>query len=88
MNILGKQYTIKTLDWQPISLDRDIGISVDTIFGSMRVEREHGGQYEWSYCFDEYYDEDSGYVDSETEAVNYLESLYYSRLLHALEEID
>jgi hypothetical protein len=30
-----------------------------TVLGTMDVRERESGEYRWSYCFDEYYDEDS-----------------------------
>lgn len=76
-------YKIRPLKWELSSANWQ---TASTVFGSIRIEHEHG-QWKWSYCFDEYYDEDSFLCDSEKEAKQKAEEFYLSKLKDALIEL-
>ena len=68
-------YAIKRLEWKPCCG----GFLAKTIFGTIRVFRE-----EWSYCFDEYYDEGSEICHGIDDGKIKAEQFYLSRILPAL----
>lgn len=78
-----KTYKVSPLKWE---LSSDNWQTASTIFGSIYIKYEYG-QWKWSYCFDEYYDEDSFLCDSEKEAKQKAEEFYLSRLENALIEL-
>lgn len=60
-----QHFVITPFEWDQNGPDEDGDIFCDaqTPFGSYRVELL-AGVFKWSYCFDEYYDEDSTECES------------------------
>lgn len=90
-----KKYTIKPLVWEEYTLHNLKRCNLQTIFCNFYVEErieerlklEHK-VIKWSYCVEEYYDEDSGYCDSLEEGKSICEKEFMNRLLPALKEIE
>lgn len=81
-------YKIRPLVWESYVLSDGVSkmLTTQTIWGSMRVEHEDGC-VKWSYCFDEYYDEDDYRCESIEDGKQKAEAFYLSRLKDALIEL-
>jgi len=76
---MSKTYRIKPLDWNE---DRFGGLSAQTPFGALRVfcHDENTDEWRWSYCFDEYYDEDESECDGKDDGKAKAEEFWIDRI--------
>jgi len=91
-----KKYTIKPLQWQGRHPYQDGEFRGEPWFEGGYTARVPGGSYSvfldrsgyrWSYCFDEYYDEDNLPCKSAEEGKAMAEAHWLDRILPALEEV-
>lgn len=87
---LNNLYKIKPLKWKNKGNDY---YSADTIFGSYNIGKTYNPsrfekKYEWSYCFDEYYDEGRFYVNSIAEAKQAALAEWVSRISLGLKKVN
>lgn len=82
-------FRLRPLEWQLHRDDPVEGVwwGVTTVFGSISVQGEPGSPAVWSYCFDEYYDEDRHFCESIEAGKTVAEAFYRGRILEALEPV-
>jgi len=73
-------YKLLPLEWNGSSTYKSAG----TAFGSYRVYCDDYNNWEWGYCFDEYYDEEKFSVDSMEEGMEAAWEHWVSRITTAL----
>lgn len=79
-------YTVKPLEWEShVDDNGNDRWLAGTVCGLMRVRRKQYTGWEWSYCFDEYYDKGTRHCDSAEDGKRQAEAYYLERLLPALE---
>lgn len=81
-------FTVKPLEWIediPLGERTRRRYVAHTIFGSISVVRDMGGDWTYQWCFDEKYDEGKVRCDSLVDAQTRAEEFYLNRLLPALE---
>jgi hypothetical protein len=76
-------YKIRPLKWELSSADWQ---TTSTIFGLLKVVNFNGG-WGWTYCFDEFYDGEFTWYESEKECKLKAEEFYLSRLKELLIEL-
>lgn len=79
-------YTIKPLEWEETEGQHNAFMP----FCSFTV-KEHGNEdekwYYWNCCFEEFYDEDGGYIDTLADAKAKCEEIWIKRIKMALIEV-
>jgi hypothetical protein len=83
MNIDAEELEFTSpLDWEKAwgpDADGDMSFQASTPFGNLYVDKRDG-KWIWRYCFDEYYDEAEGSVDSLEEGKSYLQDYWDNRV--------
>jgi len=81
-------YIIKDLEWEEYTYGTVLRFCYcASIFGTMRVEKNYNDRWQWSYCFNEYYDEDCFTCDSLEDGKAKANEFYLSRLIPGLENV-
>lgn len=80
-----KTYAIKPLEW--IKTIHNSGKWTQTVFGKMSVIEDDGGDWRWSWCFDEFYDYGSEECEGIEDGIAKAETFYLERIKQALLEV-